>query len=208
MTPAGDNAKCSFEGEQRTTSAGDFETGRAGRIPSGGFRELGLINWILAKSAARTVGAPRMHLFATLGQHKRLFLAMMPYSALLLRGRLPRADTELVILRVAHLRASEYELQHHRRMGQRRGLDTKTQESIFSWPDATGNSTGLSNRQRALLRATDEFVNDRSISGEVWKQLAGHLDRRQLIEFCMLAGQYDGLAATMSALKIPLDHPQ
>jgi alkylhydroperoxidase family enzyme len=176
-----------------------------GRIPAGRFRELGPINWILAKSAARTVGAPQMHLFATLGQHKRLFLAMMPYSALLLRGRLARADTELVILRVAHLRNSEYELQHHRKMGRRRGLDDQTQATIFAWPDTTG---GLTHRQQALLSATDEFINDRSISAEVWQQLSSHLDRRQLIEFCMLAGQYDSLAATMSALDIPLDNPR
>jgi 4-carboxymuconolactone decarboxylase len=180
-----------------------------GRIPSSGrLRDLGLINWILAKSAARTVGAPQMHLFTTLGQHKRLLLAMMPYSGALLRGRLPRPDTELVILRVAHLRASEYELQHHRRMGRRRGLDDDVQQAIFAWPDATENSGRLTDRQRVLLRATDEFINNRSISGEVWEQLADHLDKRQLIEFCMLAGQYDGLAATMSALDIPLDHPQ
>ena len=176
-----------------------------GRIPAGRFRELGPINWILAKSAARTVGAPQMHLFATLGQHKRLFLAMMPYSALLLRGRLARADTELVILRVAHLRNSEYELQHHRKMGRRRGLDDQTQAKIFAWPDTTG---GLTPRQQALLSATDEFINDRSISAKVWQLLSSHLDRRQLIEFCMLAGQYDSLAATMSALDIPLDNPR
>ncbi|MGH3521470.1 MAG: carboxymuconolactone decarboxylase family protein [Mycobacterium sp.] len=175
-----------------------------GRIPSGGLRELGLINWIVAKLAARTVRAPEMHLFTALGQHKRLFLAFMPYSGALLRGRLPRADTELVILRVAHLRACEYELQHHRPMARRRGLDTQTQDAIFGWPDA---SDRLTDRQRALLRATDDFVNNRSISAEVWQQLSDHLDRRQLIEFCMLAGQYDGLAATMSALDIPLDHP-
>ncbi len=179
--------------------------GRVGRIPSGRFRDLGLINWILAKSAARTVGAPQMHLFATLGQHKRLFLAMLPYAALLLRGRLPRPDTELVILRVAHLRGSEYELQHHRKMGRRRGLDDQTQAMIFAWPNA---STGLTPRQRALLSATDEFISNRSISAEVWQQLSSHLDRRQLIEFCMLAGQYDGLAATISALDIPLDNPR
>jgi alkylhydroperoxidase family enzyme len=185
--------------------SGPDETGRVGRIPSGRFRDLGLINWILAKSAARTVGAPQMHLFATLGQHKRLFLAMMPYSALLLRGRLPRRDTELVILRVAHLRGSEYELQHHRTMGRRRGLNDETQAMIFAWPNP---ATGLTPRQRALLSATDEFINNRSISAEVWQQLSSHLDRRQLIEFCMLAGQYDGLAATMSALDIPLDNPR
>jgi AhpD family alkylhydroperoxidase len=184
---------------------GAAETGQVGRIPSGRFSDLGLINWILAKSAARTIGAQQMHLFATLGRHKRLFLSMMPYSALLLRGRLPRVDTELVILRVAHLRDSEYELQHHRKIGRRRGLDDQTQAMIFAWPNPAG---GLTDRRQALLRATDEFINNRSISLEVWQQLSSHLDRRQLIEFCMLAGQYDGLAATMSALEIPLDNPR
>jgi 4-carboxymuconolactone decarboxylase len=118
---------------------------------------------------------------------------------------LARADTELVILRVAHLRNSEYELQHHRKMGRRRGLDDQTQAKIFAWPDM---AEGLTPRQQVLLSATDEFINDRSISAEVWQRLSSHLDRRQLIEFCMLAGQYDSLAATMSALDIPLDNPR
>ncbi|KAA8966915.1 MAG: carboxymuconolactone decarboxylase family protein [Mycobacterium sp.] len=148
-----------------------------------------------------------MHLFTTLGQHRRLFWTWLPYSGALLRGRLPRADTELVILRVAHLRGSAYELQHHRRIARRRGLGARTQQAIFAWPDGTGETSGLTARQQALLRATDEFVHNRSIGAEVWQQLSSHLDRRQLIEFCMLAGQYDGLAATLSALAIPLDHP-
>ncbi len=65
----------------------------------------------------------------------------------------------------------------------------------------------MTDRQQALLSATDEFILNRSISAEVWQQLSGHLDRRRVIEFCMLAGQYDGLAATISALEIPLDNP-
>ncbi|WP_343600827.1 carboxymuconolactone decarboxylase family protein [Mycobacterium sp.] len=175
------------------------------RIPaSGRLRELGVVNWVVAKLAARAVRAPQMHLFTTLGQHKRLFWMWLPYSGALLRGRLPRADTELVILRVAHLRNCEYELQYHRRMARRHGLDGQTQETIFAWPE---RADGLTERQQALLRAADEFVTNRSISAEVWQQLSAHLDRRQLIEFCMLAGQYDGLAATMSALAIPMDRP-
>jgi alkylhydroperoxidase family enzyme len=82
------------------------------------------------------------------------------------------------------------------------------QATIFAWPDATaGSGPGLTDRQQALLKATDEFVTDRTISGATWQQLATHLDRRQLIEFCLLTSQYDGLAATMSALDIPLDNP-
>jgi 4-carboxymuconolactone decarboxylase len=93
-------------------------------------------------------------------------------------------------------------------MGRRRGLDDQTQELIFAWPNTPGESGALTDRQQALLGATDEFILKRSISDDVWRQLSQHLDRRQLIEFCMLAGQYDGLAATMSALEIPLDHPR
>ncbi len=147
-------------------------------------RRLGPINWALAKAAARTVSAPEMHLFTTLGQRQSLFWTWSLYGGRLLRGRLLRIDTELVILRVAHLRGSEYELQHHRRMGRQFGLDAQVQEAIFAWPDApTGDGPRviLSARQQALLNAIDELINNRSISDPTWQQLAMHLDRRRLI---------------------------
>jgi AhpD family alkylhydroperoxidase len=182
----------------------DADTAPA-RIPStGSFRELGPIGWILAKAGARTIRAPRFHLFDVIGQHKLLFLAWLPFSGVLLNwGKLPRRDAELVILRVGHLRDCEYELQQHRRLARSRGLDDQTQARIFSGPDAEG----LTDRQRVLITATDEFVITRSMSTETWTALASHLDRKQLIEFCMLAAQYDGLAATMATLRIPLDFP-
>ncbi|OCB35751.1 4-carboxymuconolactone decarboxylase [Mycobacterium malmoense] len=180
-----------------------------GRIPSGRFRELGPINWVLAKAAARTVRAPEMHLFTTLGQHRLLFLAWSVYGGRVLRGRLPAIDTELVILRVAHLRGCEYELQHHRRMAARQGLNADLQAAIFAWPERQDRvEARLTVRQQALLTATDEFVKDRTLTDATWQALAEHLDRRQLIEFCLLASQYDGLAATMAALDIPLDNPR
>lgn len=181
----------------------------APRIPAGRFRQLGPINWVIAKLGARTVGAPEMHLFTTLGQRRLLFWTWLAYGGRLLRGKLPTADTELVILRVAHLRGCEYELQHHRRMARTAGLDPDLQAAIFAWPQRLEPvQARLTVRQQALLAATDEFVNDRTVSEATWRQLAEHLDRRQLIEFCLLESQYDGLAATMSALAIPLDHPE
>jgi AhpD family alkylhydroperoxidase len=126
-------------------------SGSEGRIPSGRFRELGPINWVVAKLGARTMRVPEMHLFTTLGQRQALFWGWAIYNARLLRGRLPSVDTELVILRVAHLRSCEYELQHHRRLARKRGIDPQTQAAIFSWPDVSGK---LNARQRALLAAT------------------------------------------------------
>ncbi len=185
------------------------QAGQVGRIPPGRFRELGLINLVIAKLAARQVRAPVMHLFATLGRRRLLFWAWAVYGTRLLSGRLPRVDTELVILRVAHLRTCEYELQHHRSMARHHGLDVRMQAAIFAWPDVSEDAGGkLSARQQTLLQATDEFIKDRTITSGTWQQLASYLDRRRLIEFCLLASQYDGLAATISALDIPLDNPR
>lgn len=175
------------------------------RIPPGQLRELGPVNWAIAKLGARIIGAPRFHLFDVMGQHRRAFIPWVGFSVMLMAfGKLPRADTELVILRVAHLRRCQYELQQHRRLARRRGVDDALQEKIFQGPDAAG----LTDRRRALLAATDEFVNSRSISSDTWAALSGHLDRQQLIEFCTLAGQYDALAATITTLGIPLDFPE
>ncbi|MGV0811402.1 carboxymuconolactone decarboxylase family protein [Mycolicibacterium boenickei] len=175
------------------------------RIAPGGFRELGPVNWAIAKLGARAIRAPRFTLMNVLGQHKLLFLAWLPYSGLLLGplGKLSRQDAELVILRVGHLRDCEYELQQHRRLARSRGVDVETQERIFKGPDAEG----LTDRQRVLITATDEFVVTRSISAETWTALSTLLTKQQIIEFCMLASQYDGLAATMTTLRIPLDFP-
>jgi AhpD family alkylhydroperoxidase len=185
-----------------------MQNDQAGRIPSGRLRELGPVNWVVARLAARQMRVPEMHLFTTLGQRRLLFWTWAIYGGRLLRGKLPTIDTELVILRVAHIRACEYELQHHRRMARKAGLDSEAQAAIFGWPDVPdGIGQRLSARQLALLAATDEFVKDRTVTDATWQQLASHLDRRELIEFCLLASQYDGLAATMAALAIPLDNP-
>lgn len=175
------------------------------RIAPGGFKELGPLNWTIAKLGARTIRAPRFSLFNVLGQHRLLFLAWLPYSGVLLglMSKLPVRDAETVILRVGHLRDCEYELQQHRRLARTRGIGPDMQKKIFEGPDAEG----LTDRQRALITATDEFVVTRGVSAQTWATLARHLTKPQLIEFCMLAAQYDGLAATITTLKVPLDFP-
>ena len=51
--------------------------GQVARIPSGRLRQLGPINWVIAKLAARTVRAPEMHLFTTLGQRQTAVLGVV-----------------------------------------------------------------------------------------------------------------------------------
>jgi alkylhydroperoxidase family enzyme len=174
------------------------------RIPPGGRRELGLFGWLFCKLAARVWKVPEIHLFTVFVQHPRLFWSWAQFGGVLLRrGRLSGRDTEVVILRVAHLRKSEYELQQHRRVALRRGVDSETQAAVFAWPVADG----LSPRNRALLTAVDELVTTRAMADESWQRLAAYLDRRQLMEFVMLVAQYDGLAMWLNTLGVPMDYP-
>jgi alkylhydroperoxidase family enzyme len=176
------------------------------RIPEApGLRDLGLVNWLVCKVVARRQHVPRAHLFTTLGQHRRLMWSWLPFGGVLMRGgKLPTPDTELVILRVGHLRDSRYELQHHRRMARAAGLDDATQDRIFEGPGGP-HFDQLTDRQRVMLTAIDELVGTRTLSDATWAELSTQLDRPRLIEFVMLTCQYDALAATLSALRVPLD---
>ena len=175
------------------------------RVPAtSGLRDIGPINWAICRLGARGIRAPEFHLFNALSRHPSLFWSWLPFSGVLLYwGRLSRFEAERVILRVGHLRECEYELQQHRRLARSRGVDKALLDKVFQGPDADG----LTDRQRVLLRATDEFVLARRVTPETWASLAGYLNTKQLIEFCLLAGQYDTLAATMNTLQLPLDFP-
>jgi AhpD family alkylhydroperoxidase len=174
------------------------------RVPSGDRRQLGVLGWLFCTLSARLWRVPELHLFTVLAQHRRLFWSWAPFNGMLLyRGRLPKRDTEVVILRVGHVRDCAYELQQHRRIALRRGVDAATQSEIFAWPD----TAALVPRHRAMVAGVDELLATRTMSDDGWRLLADHLDRRQLIEFVTLVGQYDALAMTLNTLGVPLDYP-
>ncbi len=67
-------------------------------------------------------------------------------------GKLPRDESEIVILRVAHNTNCEYEWRHHERLGAQAGLSAEEIEQV-----KLGAEAGWSERRAALLRATDEL---------------------------------------------------
>lgn len=172
------------------------------RIEPGGLKDLGLVNWTFARVAARAIGVQDAHIFSTLGRTRGLFRGWLHYSARLMPfGKLSRADAETVILRVAHLRGCDYELDHHRRLGRRAGLSEADIDRIFAGPEAPGWGDG----HRALLLAVDELVRSKDLSDTTWAQLAAFRSDRELIEIVLLIGQYDSLATTLGALRVQRD---
>jgi len=174
----------------------------AARIPPGTRAELGLVNWLVCRVLARVAGVPDVHLFSTLAHQRGLFRAWLAYSAHMMPwGALSRRATELAILRVATLRACQYELDHHARLGRRVGIDDACLADVARGPAAPR----WAEAERALLTGVDALVQTRGLDDAAFAALERHYTRAQIVELCLLVGQYEGLATTIAALGIARD---
>ncbi len=180
------------------------EGGGRPRIVPGDRRQLGLLNFGIAKLAGLATRGQPPHIFTTLGRHRSLFRRWLWFAgALMPRGKLPREETELVILRVAHNSGSEYEWSQHERIGRRAGLSDEEIARVRQGPGVPG----WSERQMLLLSAADEMHASGRIGDELWGQLSQAFDDVLLIELCMLIGHYEMLAMTLNSLQVEPDFP-
>jgi NAD(P)-dependent dehydrogenase (short-subunit alcohol dehydrogenase family)/alkylhydroperoxidase family enzyme len=173
------------------------------RIAPGTRAQVGRLNSLILAALARGAGTGRPpNLFATLARQRRLFRGWLWFAGSLMPGgSLPRVDTELVILRVAHNCRSEYEWRHHVRLGGQAGLSEGDITRITDGPEAPG----WSERQKLLLEAADQTHHLRVITDEVWQQLTQHFSDRELIELVMLIGHYEMLSMTLASLGVEPD---
>jgi len=169
------------------------------RIAPGDRREIGLLNTAIARAAGLRLRTGPPNIFTTLGRHRALFRRWLLFaSALMPRGKLPRDETELLILRVAHNTGSHYEWGHHERIGRAAGLSAEEIARVREGPGAAGWSA----RRALLLRAADELHTSGVLGDELWSELAAIYEPRLLIEICMLVGHYEMLAMTLNSLRV------
>lgn len=172
------------------------------RIAPGRLRELGPLNWMLWRGLSVGSGTRDAHLFSTLGRTKGTFRGWLHFGAgLMPGGRISRHETELIILRIAHLRGCDYEMDHHIRLGRRAGVTAELLERVLAGPSAPG----WSERHRAMLSAVDALIATKDLGDDVWSALAAHFDDRRMVEFVLLVGQYDMLATSINTLRIERD---
>jgi AhpD family alkylhydroperoxidase len=181
-----------------------MESSSGPRITPGDRVEIGLVNASIARAAGIVTRGEPPRIFTTLGRHRGLFRRWLWFAgALMPGGKLPRAETELVILRVAHNSGSDYEWSQHERLGRRAGLS----EEEISRVRAGADAPGWSERRALLLRAADEMHEQRQIGPELWAELSRHLNEVLLIELCMLIGHYELLAMTLNTLEVEPELP-
>jgi alkylhydroperoxidase family enzyme len=150
---------------------------------------------------AGTRQRPVSNILGIFSWHPALTKGFLAFNNHLFRSTLPARVRELVTVRVTWLRRGEYEWAQHVRMARAAGMSEEEIEAIAEGPDAAVWGP----LDAALLRSVDEIVADRYIRDETWKQLAEHLDRKQLMDLVFTVGNYDLLAMAFNNFGLELD---
>ncbi|MDP1820808.1 MAG: carboxymuconolactone decarboxylase family protein [Acidimicrobiales bacterium] len=146
----------------------------------------------------RRADGTELHIFSTLAHHPRLLRRWSQFGGVLLTGALPARDRELLILRTAWHCGAHYEWGQHVGIARAAGVEDDEIGRIGNDPDAAGWSEG----DAALLRAADELHSGARISDPTWAALRERYDDQQLIEVCMVVGQYHLVAFTLNSLGV------
>jgi alkylhydroperoxidase family enzyme len=148
-------------------------------------------------------GRPKgLNILGTFARHPALAHAYNVFNGhVLYATTLSGRQRELLVLRVAALRRSEYEWRQHAVLAGDVGLDGDEVAAIAAGPDA-GSWSPL---ERAMLRAVDELVAGARVSEETWAVLAASLSTEQLVDLVFTVGAYDCLAMAFGAFGVDLD---
>jgi alkylhydroperoxidase family enzyme len=142
------------------------------------------------------------NVLGTLVHHPALAGRWLAYNNVLLWSpSLAHRARELMILRVAHRTGSEYEWTQHVALAGRFGITDDDVNAIAN-DDTAPSWTPL---ERALVAATDQLLDDARIDDATWKQLAEHLDERQLVEAVFVVGTYTTLAMAFNSFGVQID---
>lgn len=132
----------------------------------------------------------------------RLFLPYLLWNSRVMpRGKLPRKQTEAVVIRTAWLCGSKYEWTQHTAIGRGVGLTKEQVEAAGPEPE----SELFDPQTRALLRAVPQLIEGHAIEPDTEAELRQFLTPALLLEFVMLVGTYSGLAGALNTFGVPLE---
>jgi 4-carboxymuconolactone decarboxylase len=66
-------------------------------------------------------------------------------------------------------------------------------------PDGVDEDTAL------LIRAADQLTAEHELDDRTWSALSERFDEAQMIELCMLVGDYAMIAGVLKSLRVPLE---
>jgi len=147
-------------------------------------------------------GGPMLNIFRTLAHHPKLMKRWLVFgNHVLSKSSLPARERELVILRVGWRCRAEYEWSQHVEIALGSGVSEQDVERVAEGPEAVG----FSDAEGALLRATDELIDDACVTDATWSALASHFDTTQIIDLLFTVGQYNLVSMALNTLGVQLE---
>lgn len=145
---------------------------------------------------SRPAGA---NLLGTLATYPDLAIPFLTFNMhLLAKNSLSKRHKELLILRVAHLRKSEYEWAQHSLLAGDVGISSEEIARVAQDPGTPGWSVF----ERTLLTAADELILDGTVTSDTWTALARDLDNQQLMDLVFTVGSYAMLGMALRAFGV------
>jgi alkylhydroperoxidase family enzyme len=143
-----------------------------------------------------------LNIFRTLAHHPKLMTRWLVFgNHVLAKNSLSARDRELAILRVGWICQAEYEWAQHTEIALRSEISQDEIERVTQGPDAAG----WSEKEVALLRATDELVGDAFITDETWAALSAFYNTKQLMDLVFTVGQYNLVSMALNTLGVQLE---
>ncbi|MFZ2175427.1 MAG: carboxymuconolactone decarboxylase family protein [Rhodococcus sp. (in: high G+C Gram-positive bacteria)] len=142
---------------------------------------------------------PGTNLLGTLARYPSLSMGFLTFNRhLLSTSALSARQRELLVLRVAAIRQSDYEWAQHVILAERAGIQADEITRIVDGPDAPGWTVF----ERSLLKSVDELLADGVVSDETWTVLAAEFDDQQLMDVVFTVGCYSMLAMALRSFGV------
>ncbi len=148
-------------------------------------------------------GFAELNVFRVLLQQPRLAKSINDLLVtLLFKGTLEPRLRELVIMRIGWATGSVYEWTQHWRIARELGV---SEEDLLALRDWRAHA-GFTATDRAVLAATDETLENGSISSETWAACAAALPSHQeLLELVGAIGCWHFVSQLLRSLDVPLE---
>lgn len=153
--------------------------------------------------ALRREGGPKgLNVLGTLAWHPQLARAFHTFNGhILATSTLSPRQRELLVLRVAALRGSDYEWRQHAVIASDAGISDQEVARVRAGPA----DPGWSDLEAAMLRSVDELLADARISESTWAALSRELGVQQLMDTVFTVGAYETLAMALRSFDVELD---
>jgi alkylhydroperoxidase family enzyme len=162
----------------------------------------GLRSRLIIKSAKVITRGRAFNFLRVLSVDGRLVIPYLLWNARLMpRGKLPRKQTEAVVIRTSWLCRSEYEWMQHQALGRGVGLSREQVDAASSDPQ----SELFDEETKLLLGGVEELLEDHRLSDATYEALRATLPPKLILEYVMLVGTYAALGGALSTFGVQLE---